>query len=161
VANLIQNGDSDEDEVRHMSVKARRVWAWVVGTLCLIIILGLIVTAVLDLQLGDSTSSVIAGIAAVIGLAISMITLIINWSSAPTGSPSAVHARIRSKGRGALAAGGSIRGNAIGKDTRVTGPSTSPSASAPQGVDVSARGTGAMSSGGDIADNAMGEGAER
>jgi hypothetical protein len=147
-----------------MSVGTRRVCAWMVGTLCLIIIVGLIVTAVFDLQIGDSTSSVIIGVTAVIGLAISTITLIMNSANTPTGSSAAMPARIRSKGRGALAAGGSIRGNALGKNAKVIGPmSAAPPTAAPAtpGSDVSARGTGAMSAGGDIADNAVGEESER
>jgi hypothetical protein len=146
-----------------MSVRTRRVCAWLVGTLCLLVIIALIVTAVFDLGIGDSTSSVIAGIAAVIGLAISTITLIMNSAKSPTGSSGMV-ARIRSKGEGALAAGGSIRGNAIGKNSKVTGPvSASPPAAAPapHGSDIRAQGTGAISAGGDIADNAIGESSER
>jgi hypothetical protein len=146
-----------------MSVGTRRVWAWLVGTLCVILIVGLIVTAVFDLRIVDSTSSVIVGVTAFIGVAISTITLITDSAKSSSGSP-AIPARIRSKGRGALAAGGSISRNAIGKNAKVTGPvSPSPvvAAPAPQRSDVKARGTGAMSAGDDIADNAIGEGSER
>jgi hypothetical protein len=122
-----------------------------------LVIIGLVVTAVLDLQVGDSTASVVAAVAAVVGLAISVVTLILN-----SAKRSANPARVRSRGRGAIAAGGSIRGNAIGKDAKVTGPvSSAPPPPAPRRGDVSARGTGAMGAGGDIADNAIGEGSER
>jgi hypothetical protein len=90
-----------------VSVGTRRVCAWLVGTVCLIMVVALIVTAVFDLKIGDSTSSVVAGVAAVIGLAISAITLIMNSANTPTGSSAAMPGRIMSKGRGALAAGGS------------------------------------------------------
>jgi hypothetical protein len=146
-----------------MSVGTRRICAWLVGTLSLLVVVALIVAAAFNLQVGDSTSSVIVGITAVIGFAISTITLITNSTKSPVRS-SAMVTRIRSKGDGALAVGGSIRGNAIGKNSKVAGPaSTSPSTAAPssRGFDVRARGTGAMSAGGDMADNAMGEGSER
>lgn len=147
-----------------MSIGTRRVCSWLVATLCLVIIIALIITAFFDLQIGDSTSNVIVGVTAVIGLAISAISLIMNPTNTPTESSAPLPVRIRSKGRGAVAAGGSIRGNAFGKNAKVIGPiSTSPSTTTPvpQGSDVSAHGSGAMSAADDIADNAIGEDSER
>lgn len=142
-----------------MSAKVRRICAWSVGIASSLVIISLIITAVLDLQVGDNAASVIAGVAAVVGLAISVITLIRD-----SGPLAATSARVRSKGRGAIAAGGSIRGNAIGKNAKATGAPNSSiqaaSSSSPR-TDVSAEGREALSAGGDIADNAIGEGGER
>lgn len=142
-----------------MSTRGRRVCAWIVGAVCLLTILGLIAAALFDLHIGDSTASVVAGVAAVIGLAISVIGLITNGASTGSGSGRTV----RAHGRRAVAAGGSIRGNAFGRGSRATGPASDPAAEqTPAGQqDVSARGTEAMSAGGDIADNAVGEDSER
>jgi hypothetical protein len=142
-----------------LSTKVRRLAAWVVGVISLGVIVALIVTAVFDLQKGDSTASVTAGVVAVVGLAISAITLIM--SRAPGGPPPA-RAQVRSKGRGAIAAGGNVSGNAIGKDAKVTGLSIGPATrSRGERSDVAAEGSGAISAGGDITDNAIGEGSER
>ncbi|GAA1937482.1 hypothetical protein [Amycolatopsis minnesotensis] len=145
-----------------MSARVRRICAWSVGIVSSLVIIALIITAVLDLQVGDSTSSVIAGVAAVIGLAVSVITLI--RTSVPVEPPTATPAQVHSRGRGAIAAGGSIRGNAIGKNAKATGASSSstPAASpTPLRTDVSAEGLRALSAGGDIVDNAIGDGSER
>ena len=142
-----------------MSTKARRIAAWLVGAISLGVIVALIITAVFDPQNGDRTASVIAGVVAVIGLALSAITLIMSRAS---GGPQPPRGQVWSKGRGAIAAGGNVSGNAIGKNAKVTAPSSGPaSPSRGQRSDVEAEGSGAIGAGGDITDNAIGEGSER
>ncbi|MEU5520820.1 hypothetical protein ACIQCD_18915 [Streptomyces sp. NPDC093250] len=141
-----------------MSTGARRIVAWLVGAVCLAVVIWLVVTAVLDLPTGDSTASVVGAVVAVIGLGLSGITLL--RTSGSTG-PGPV--RVRARGTGTIAAGGDVRGNAVGARAKVTGATGTPAGGRPaRGErDVRARGTGAIGAGGDIADNALGEDSER
>lgn len=148
-----------------MSVRARRVCAWLVGAACLVAIIVLGLTAVLDLATGVQTASVASGVVALIGLATSVITLLATSGTASdrrrTSSLS-----VRSRGRGAVAAGGDVRGNVVGRGARMSSPphTAGPPATAGPAVterNVSARGTGALGAAGDIVDNAIGEDSER
>lgn len=146
-----------------MSIGARRLCAWLVGAVCLVAVIALVIIAIFDLQVGDGTSSVIGGITALIGLAISVITLLMNPANVASRSPARL-AKIRARGRGTIAAGGDIRGNAIGKRAKVAGPmSPAPSSrgSSTRERDITAKGAGATGAGGDIVDNAIGEDSER
>ena len=149
-----------------MSVRARRICAWLVGSACLAAIVALVLTAILDLEIGDRTSSVVAGVTALVGLALSVITLLRSPNSAQGGLLGPGRATVRSRGRRAIAAGGHIRGNAIGKGSKVTGSdiaagSYSDEARSIPDREVSAQGTESLSAGGDIVDNAIGEDSER
>ncbi|MFE2534709.1 hypothetical protein [Streptomyces sp. NPDC059371] len=145
-----------------MSAGVRRVLAWIVGGVCLTAIVGLVAVAVLDLDEGDRTASVVGAVVAVIGLALSVIILLMT----PAGGTQSANV-VRAQGRGALAAGRSVQGNAIGKGAKVTiaptPPPAPPAGAAPPAGrrDVTARGEGAVSAGEDIVDNAIGEDSER
>lgn len=144
-----------------MSTGARRIVAWSVGAVCSAVVVCLVVTAALDLPVADSTASVVAAVVAVIGLGLSGITLLRDRGSSGPGGGRTV--RVRARGRGSIAAGGDLRGNAIGARSTVTGAAGPPAGgrAARGGQDVSARGEGAVGAGGDIVDNAMGEDSER
>ncbi|MFE7902022.1 hypothetical protein ACFU3E_31885 [Streptomyces sp. NPDC057424] len=146
-----------------MSTGARRIVAWLVGAVCLAVVSWLVVTAVLDLPTGDSTASVVAAVVAVIGLGLSGITLLRTPGSTGSGPGSGRTLRVRARGRGSIAAGGDVRGNAVGARAKVTGATGGPAGDRPgRGErDVSARGTGAIGAGGNIVDNAIGEDSER
>jgi hypothetical protein len=146
-----------------MSARTRRVLAWVVGGVCLGVVVGLSVVAVLDPDVGDRTASVVGAVVAVAGLALSLITLLVTPAGGGQGTGAVT---VRARGRGAVAAGRSVRGNAIGDRARVTGLPTAADPSAavsrpPGGQDVTARGEGSVSAGEDIVDNAIGEDSER
>ena len=150
-----------------MSVRSRRVSAWLIGAACLVAVVALVLTAIFNLEVGDRTASVIVGVTALVGLALSVITLLKTPSDVHDGQPGARRSTVRSQGRRAIAAGGDIRGNAIGKAAKVIArpdlPATSSSddSQSMSGRDISATGTGALSAGGNIVDNAIGENSER
>ncbi|MET9872219.1 hypothetical protein ABZZ16_40080 [Streptomyces sp. NPDC006386] len=146
-----------------MSTGARRIVAWLVGAVCLAVVVWLVVTAVLDLPTGDSTASVIAAVVAVIGLGLSGITLLRTPGSTGSAPGGGRTLRVLARGRGSIAAGGDVRGNAVGARAKVSGPAGPSAGGRPaRGVrDVGARGTGAIGAGGDIVDNAIGEDSER
>ncbi|NKQ24137.1 hypothetical protein [Streptomyces galbus] len=147
-----------------MSTEARRIAAWSVGAVCLAVVIWLVATAVFDLPRGDSTASVVGAVVGVIGLALSAATLLTNPAATGTWSRGRRISKVRAHGRGSIAAGGDVRGNAIGARSKVTGPAIAPANHRPAGRgthDVSARGTGALGAAGDITDNAIGEGSEQ
>ncbi|MFI8390395.1 hypothetical protein [Streptomyces sp. NPDC085540] len=146
-----------------MSTGARRIVAWSVGAVCSAVVVCLVVTAALDLPVADGTASVVAAVVAVIGLGLSGITLLRDRGSSGPGPGAGRTVRVRARGRGSIAAGGDLRGNAIGARSTVTGASGPPAGGRPArgGQDVSARGAGAVGAGGDVVDNAMGEDSER
>lgn len=146
-----------------MSVGMRRVCAWLIGAVCLLVVIALVTVASIDREVGESVSILISGVTALIGLAVSVVTLLMNPTTA-TQTPVGRIARIRARGQGSIAAGGDIRGNAIGKGSKVTDPTHAVPAtrrSAAPERDVVTKGTGALSAGGDIVDNALGEDSER
>ncbi|MEU5328748.1 MULTISPECIES: hypothetical protein [Streptomyces] len=142
-----------------MSSTARRVIAWSVGAVCLATVIWLVAAASLDLRTGDSAASVVAAVVAVIGLALSVVTLL----RTPGGTTPATRRSVRVRGRGAVGAGGDVRDNAFGPGAKVTGAPT-PASVRPAGAaspDVDVRGRGAVGAGGDVAGNALGEDSER
>ncbi|MFB6507538.1 MULTISPECIES: hypothetical protein [unclassified Streptomyces] len=132
------------------SVGMARVWVMVVTGLATV---GLVLVAVLaDLNTAGQVASVVG---AVVGLAAFLVTLF------RSGGASGGGRRVRA-GRGGVAAGGSITGSALGKDSKVTGPRTVPGRSPGRrgGDDVRA-GRDGVAAGGEITDSALGEGSER
>jgi len=147
----------------NVSTGARRIVAWLVGTVCMAVVIWLVVTAALDLPTGDSTASVVAAIVAVVGLGLSGITLLRNPGRTGSGPGGGRNVRVRARGKGSMAAGGDLRGNAVGARAKVSGATGTPAVGRPArgGHDVGARGAGALGAGGDIVDNAIGEDSER
>ncbi|MGW7449878.1 hypothetical protein [Streptomyces sp. NPDC054787] len=155
-----------------MAGTGRRVW--VAGGVCGLVAVGLVMVAVfVDLDTGDRTAS-IAG--AVIGLAGCLLSVYFGTRGSASGSGA-----VRARGRGAVAAGGSVSGNAVGKNAKVT-RTANPSAPAPAAPapaapapaapapaapapavsqpEVTARGAGAVAAGTDVTHNAIGEGSQ-
>ncbi|AXK36055.1 hypothetical protein DVA86_29070 [Streptomyces armeniacus] len=133
----------------------RRLAAVVAGVVAGAVGLGLLATAVLaDLDTADQLASLAGAAAGLIGVVISVAAL--------TRSPPEGGRRVRARG-GGKAAGGSMRGNALGRGSAVSGP---PSAvprrrQEPTGpVDVEARDDG-VAVGEDLIDNAFGDDSER
>ncbi|MFE9436568.1 hypothetical protein [Streptomyces sp. NPDC006640] len=117
---------------------------------------GLIVLAVVA---DPGTTERTVGVAgAVIAMASLLVAVIALFRGA--GGPAAGR-RVRG-GRGSVAAGGNITGSAIGRNSKVTGPRTTPGATTvrPDADDVRA-GRDGIAAGGDITDSALGEGSER
>ncbi|MEU1404795.1 hypothetical protein ABZ471_20910 [Streptomyces sp. NPDC005728] len=145
-----------------MSAGVRRALAWAVGVICLVVIVGLVIAAGLDLRVADGTASVVSAVVAVIGLALSVITLLVTPANA---GPAATTVAVRARGRRSLSVAGDVQGSAIGDRSKVIGPSTpsSPPAQSPGAPvrhDVSASG-GATAVGGNMVDSALGEDSER
>ena len=139
-----------------MSTTLRGAIAWVVAVVCSLVVSGLIVAAILNLEIADHIASVFAGAAALIGLAISIVTLVRSPAAART---------VRAQGQRSIAAGGDIRRNAIGDRSKASslGPAPTQTTASPSSAlpDVQAQGDNAISAGGDITDNAIGEASER
>ncbi|MFF8269503.1 hypothetical protein ACF059_19235 [Streptomyces sp. NPDC016562] len=130
---------------------------WVAGGVCGLVAVGLVMVAVfVDLDTGDRTAS-IAG--AVIGLAGCLLSIYFGTRGSASGSGA-----VRARGRGAVAAGGSVSGNAVGKNAKVTRTAnpSAPAAPAPAVTqpEVTARGAGAVAAGTDVTHNAIGEGSQ-
>ncbi|MFJ8884514.1 hypothetical protein ACIRJR_14065 [Streptomyces sp. NPDC102402] len=134
---------------------AARVVVWVVAVVAGVVSAGLIVALVVDPDMADRTAGVTGAIVGLAAFVLSVLTLL---RSPGTGSGGR---RVRA-GRGGIAAGGNITGNAIGDRSKVIGSPT-PSGPAPaggQGTDVQA-GRDGIAAGGNITDNAVGDGSER
>lgn len=136
---------------------SRRRVMWVVAALCGVTGVGLVLVAVLlDLDTADRTASVVGAVVALVGLALSTYTLL----QAPTNGGGTT----RAHGRGAIAASGSISGNAIGARSKVgaapAAPSTPPTNSVTPSPQVESQGEGAVAAGGGISGNAMGDDSE-
>ncbi|MFF7888943.1 hypothetical protein ACH40F_51530 [Streptomyces sp. NPDC020794] len=144
-----------------MSAGVRRTLAWIVGVLCLAVIVVLLASAVFDLKVADQTASVVGAVVAVIGLALSVITLLVTSAGGGHASPTVT---VRAGGQGSLAVAGDMQRNAMGDRSKITGSPTAPAPPAqspgvPHGRDVSASG-GATAVGGNMADNAIGDDSE-
>lgn len=142
----------------HVSETRRRVM-WAVAALCGVTGVGLVLVAVLvDLDSADRTASVVGAVVALVGLALSTYALL--QASANAGGAA------RAYGSGAIAAGGSISGNAVGTRSKVSAAPASAAPSTPQtnpvtpGLQVESRGEGAVAAGGDISGNAIGDDSE-
>lgn len=139
-----------------MSDIRRRVM-WAVAALCGVAGVGLILVAVLvDLDTADRTASVVGAVVALVGLALSTYSLL--QVPANAGGTTTAH------GRGAIAASGSVSGNAIGARSKVSAAPPAPGAPQTNSVSLSpqvdSRGEGAVAAGGDISGNAIGDDSE-
>lgn len=131
---------------------------WVIGTLCALSAVGLALVAIIvDLDTGDQVASIAGAVVGLIGCALSVY-----FGSRPaTGRRAAVQAH----GRGAVAAGRDVSGNAVGKNARVirsastpTNPNRLPNTT--EDHEIIARGSGTVAGGDDVTGNAIGEGSE-
>ncbi|WP_157852820.1 hypothetical protein RFN58_15660 [Streptomyces iakyrus] len=135
------------------------VWATAVVTGLAAI--GLTLLAVLgNLDTAGQAASVVGAVVSLAALLVSVLAL---FRTGGSGSGSAAGGRRVQAGRRGIAVGGNITGSALGTNSKVTGPPTSPVTSTPvplNGDDVRARRDG-IAAGGDVTDSALGEGSER
>lgn len=118
------------------------------------------VTVVVDLDTGDRIASIVGAVLAGAGLVVSVLAL----SASGSGTARAGgFRRVRAQG-GGVAAGGDIRGNAMGRGARAVAPASGPRPpvppQVPTGADVQATGTGSVAASGEVSGNAIGEGSE-
>ncbi|GGS31110.1 hypothetical protein Snoj_35750 [Streptomyces nojiriensis] len=135
----------------------QRVAVWVVALVAGAAAVGLIGVAVLvDLDTGDRTASIVGAVVSLAGLAVSVVALVRTSSSAGSGGR-----RVRA-GRGGVAAGGDVIGNAIGDGSEVVGRLNPPAPGGRRGLaaDVEA-GRDGVAAAGDVRDNAIGDNSER
>lgn len=133
-----------------------RVWISVMVTLTGLAAVGMVLMAVFaDPDTTERTVGVVGAVLAMGGLLVSVIVLI---RSTVGGSPGG--RRVRG-GRGSIVAGGNITGSAIGNNSKVTGPHTTPSSAGRRNADDVRAGRDGIATGGDITDSALGEGSER
>lgn len=134
---------------------AGRAVVWVTVTVTGLTAVGLVLLAVLgNLDTAGQAASVAGAVVSLAGLLVSVVALF--RTSAGGGS------RVRA-GRGAIAVGGDITGSALGRNSRVTSPSSAPrstAAGARDGGEVRAERDG-IAAGGHVTDSALGEGSER
>jgi hypothetical protein len=139
---------------------AARVWVWVTAVGTGLATIGLVLLAVLgDLDTAGQAASVVGAVVGIVALLVSVVAL---FRTSSSGAGTGGGRRVRA-GRRAIAVGGNITGSAIGKDSKVTGPPSTPGSAAPaprDGDDVRARRDG-IAAGGDVTDSALGEGSER
>ncbi|MET8684287.1 hypothetical protein ABZV77_08735 [Streptomyces sp. NPDC004732] len=145
----------------------RRGLVWGVAVVGAVAAVGLTLVAVLvDLDTADRVASLVGAVAGLAGLGFSAYAL----AQPGGGSGSASHGVVRARGRGAVAAGGDVTGNAFGADSKTfngragTRARTQPQSPTPgtsnSGGHVSARGDGAVTAEGDVRGNAFGDGSE-
>lgn len=141
-----------------VSAGAARGWAAITAVVTGVGTVGLVSLAVAgDLDTAGQAASVTG---AIVGLAALLVSVLALFRS--DGGGSAGGRRVRA-GRGGIAVGGDITGSALGKNSKVTGPPTTPrtiSTPAREGDDVRA-GRDGIATGGDVTDSALGEGSER
>lgn len=127
----------------------RRVAMWAGAVLCAAAGVGLVViAAVVDLDTADRAASVVGGVVA-LGGTVGMLYQILAGGGA---------AGVRAQGNHAIAAGGSITGNAIGRRSRVAGAGAGPAnGPAPAAGGVEAVGDGSLAAGGNVSGNAVGD----
>ncbi|MCX5610068.1 hypothetical protein OHB39_21155 [Streptomyces sp. NBC_00047] len=131
---------------------------WVVAVLAGVLAVGLIgVAALVDLETGDRTASIVGAVVSLAGLVVAVIAL----AQTSSGSGSGGGRRVRA-GRGGVAAGGDLTGNAIGRGSTVVGPQSATRAGGLRGraADVYA-GRDGVAAAGDVRDNALGDDSER
>lgn len=134
---------------------AARFALWAAAVVAGVVSLGLIGVAVMvDLDTADRVASVAGAVVALVGLFVAVVAL--TQPSSGRGMR-----RVRT-GRGGVAAGGDMGGNAIGDRSKVTSPRRAPgSAMRRRGADDVIAGRGGVASGGDMRDNAIGDDSER
>lgn len=126
---------------------------WSTAVLCAAAGVGLVVVAVVvDLDTADRAASVVGGVVALCGTVLTVYQ-VLSAGGAATG--------IRAQGARAVAAGGSISGNAMGTRSRVVGSAAgSAPGSAVTGGSVEAVGDGALAAGQGVSGNAIGDDSE-
>ncbi|MGW0287730.1 hypothetical protein ACWDXT_32080 [Streptomyces sp. NPDC003236] len=110
-----------------------------------------------DLDTAGQAASVTGAVAGLAALLVSVLALLRG-----DGGGSTPGRQVRA-GRGGIAVGGDITGSALGKNSKVTGPPTTPRSTATpvrEGDDVRA-GRDGIAAGGDVTDSALGEGSGR
>lgn len=134
-----------------------RVWVSVTAAVTGLATVGLALVAVFaNPDTTERTVGLVGAVVALLGLLVSVISLFRSTSGGPTAGR-----RVRG-GRGSVVAGGNITGSAIGTNSKVTGPHTTPSSTAPrQNADDVRAGRDGIAAGGDITDSALGDGSER
>lgn len=137
-----------------MSSTYRRACAWAIGALSVAVVVAFGIASVLDLDVADHAASVAVAITAVLGVAASSIDLLRTRHGGADGRDAT---EVCARGKGALAAGGDVRGNAIGAGSSVTSPTSVGrlERERPAGR-ATADGDGSIAATGDIVDNAIG-----
>ncbi|MFI0879614.1 hypothetical protein ACH4TM_35200 [Streptomyces parvus] len=138
---------------------AARVGVCAVAVVAGVVSAGLIVALVVNPDMADRTASVTGAVVGLAAFVLALITLVHN----PTTSPGTGSGRRRVRaGRGGIAAGGNIAGNAIGNRSKVVGSPTParPATASGQNADVRAARDG-LAAGGNVTDNAIGDDSER
>ncbi|MEU6826226.1 hypothetical protein ABZ921_36910 [Streptomyces atriruber] len=151
----------------------RRGVAWGVAVAGAAAAVGLTLVALLvDLDTADRVASLVGAVAGLAGLGFSAYALVQPDGSGSGGGNGSGNgggsARVvRARGRGAVAAGGDVTGNAFGASSRTVNgrpgpqpPTPRPSTPGSVGGHVSARGDGAVAAEGDVRGNAFGDGSE-
>nr|WP_161123190.1 hypothetical protein [Streptomyces sp. SID7834] len=134
---------------------AARVGVWVVAVVAGVVSAGLIVALVVNPDMADRTASVTGAVVGLAALVLAVITLVHRPGTSGGG-------RRVVAGRGGLAAGGSITGNAIGNRSKAVGPPTPAGPAPASGQDSYVRAArDGLAAGGDVTDNALGDDSER
>ncbi|MFF0561508.1 hypothetical protein [Streptomyces sp. NPDC004266] len=130
---------------------------WLAVVLAGAVSIGLTAVAVLaDLDTAGQVASIVGAVVGLAGVVVSVVAL-----TRPAGGTDGAVRRVRA-GRGAVAAGGSISGNAFGDRSQVSGPRVSGRLGAPgQGREDVQAGPGGTAAGGNITDNAFGDDSRR
>jgi len=140
---------------------AARIAMQVTAVVTGLVAIGLILLAVLgDLDTAGQAASVVGAVVSLAALLVSVIALFRSGGSRSGSAAGGLQVQADRRG---IAVGGNITGSALGANSKVTGPPTSPVISAPvprNGDDVRARRDG-IAAGGDVTDSALGEGSER
>ncbi len=134
-----------------------RVWISVATALTGVATVGLtLLAAFADPNTTEQTVGVVGAVVGMVSLLVSVIALFRS-----TGGGSTSGRRVRG-GRGSVVAGGNISGSAIGSNSKVTGPRTTPNGiAARRNADDVRAGRDGIAAGGDITDSAIGDGSER
>lgn len=135
---------------------AARVAVWVVAVVAAATSVFLIVSLVVNPEMADRSASVTGAVVSLVMLVLAVVALA---STSPSGSGG----RRVDAGRGGVAAGGDVVGNAIGERSTVIAPPSTPRPGAgesSQTADVRAEQNG-IAAAGDVRDNALGDDSER
>ncbi|MEV0874752.1 hypothetical protein AB0I86_26755 [Streptomyces sp. NPDC049950] len=134
---------------------AVRVGVWTVAVVAGVVSAGLIVALMVNPDMADRTASVTGAVVGLAGFVLALITLVHIPGTGGGGR------RVKA-GRGGIAAGGNITGNAIGDRSKAVGPPTQAGTAAASGQDTDVRAArDGLAAGGDVTDNALGDDSER
>lgn len=129
------------------------LYAVSVAVLSGLVVAALLVITFLDLDRGNKVATVVAGIVAVITLALSTMQVL---------RDSKKRGRMIAATNGSVAAGGNVRGNAFGDKSVVTMTADSSVPSSPVAeVDVLSEGGSSIAAAGSVEDNAFGRDSRR